>query len=388
MAEPLPVIEHQVIPENLKTNGYVEFDQVDFVLTFSGRAIDLGSIRLEGEFEALYDGNFLSSGLNNNGVINEKDICLDPLVGAHSVCEQWSTTLQGSAAGSAAGQIENITEYPRYVKMSTAAASGVDDMNNASHVCEMKAPYREMTNSLLQGVVPVTQPTSPIRINPDFSIRPSICLNAGQGSVPYSRTGDIRLTVTLARNAAVFNGIDVDANVSYKLRDLRVTFRSSPEEMGSKEPVAMKTKLHIKQSIQSSFANVQTKVPAEVMAVSCSFQPQGEENTFKNNNLQLSKLPDLIKTNFNFNDATNQLVSYEIKNNVELVGRFIDSFMDTGRNSLSTQKLANNHGFGIGIDLGQVVNLVQSKFGIQLTSSIDSTIPFIIYMYFHSFVEV
>ena len=118
----------------------------------------------------------------------------------------------------------------------------------------------------------------------------------------------------------------------------------------------MKTKLHIKQSIQSQFANVQTKVPGEIMAVSCSFQPQQEENTFKNNNLQLSKVPSLSKTNFIFNDATNSLVSYEIKNNIELVGRFIDSFMDTGRNSLSTQKLANNNGFGLGLDLGQVID--------------------------------
>jgi len=382
MAEPLPVIEHQVIPENLKLSGYTEFDQVDFLLTFDGRAMDLGSLRLEGEFEALYGGNKLNSTIvQDGGAINTKDICIDPLVGAHAVCEQWSTQVGGR-------QVENLTEYPRYVKMSTAATSGVDDMNNGSHVCELKAPYREMTNSILQGVVPAAQPTNPIRLNPDFSIRPQICLNSGQGSVPYSRTGDIRLTLTLARNSAVFNGVGVNSNVSYVLRDLRVTFRSSPESAGSSGPVTMKTKLHIKQSIQSQFANVQTKVPGEIMAVSCSFQPQQEENTFKNNNLQLSKVPSLSKTNFIFNDATNSLVSYEIKNNIELVGRFIDSFMDTGRNSLSTQKLANNNGFGLGLDLGQIIDGSQSKFSIQLTSGIDASVPFIIYMYFHSFVEV
>ena len=124
------------------------------------------------------------------------------------------------------------------------------------------------------------------------------------------------------------------------------------------------------------------------MAVSCSFQPQEEENTFKNNNLQLSKVPNLQQTQFLFNDSTNTLISYLIKTNQEVTQRFIDSFMDTGRNSLSTQKLANNNGFGLGLDLGQIVDLSNQKFSIQLTSGIESSVPFIIYMYFHSFVEL
>ncbi len=383
MSEPLPIVMHQVIPENLKTEGYNEFDQIDFLLTFEGRAIDLGSVRLEGEFEAKYGAEFLNStNVVDGSAINLKDIKIDPLVGAHSICESWTTAIGGGSGAI----LENLTEYPRYVKMSTASTSGADDMNNASHVVEMKAPLEAATTTLLQGIVPVTQPTNPLRFNPDFSIKPMIALNAGKGAIPYERTGAIRLTLTLARNQAVFFGLDSNANVTYLLRDLRLRFKSVP--MGDKEPVMMRTKVQLKQSIQSSFANVQSKVPAECLAVSASFQPQVEENTGQNNNLQLAKVPNLTKTNFIFNDATNTLVSYEIKNNSEITGRFIDSFMDTGRNSLSTQKLANNNGFGVGLAFGQVVPLQNQKFSIQLTSDISSAVPYLIYLYFHSFVQV
>ena len=385
MAEPQAVVYHEVLPENLKNEGYSEFDQLDFLATFQDRAIELGSIRLEGELEVQYNGQFLNS-ITDNGSgtpINELDIKLDPLVGAHAFCESWTT-----AVGAGQQIAENLTEYPRYVKMASAATSGIDDMNNASHVCELKAPLAAMTNGVLQGVVPETQPTAPIRLNPDFSIRPMFAMNSGRGAIPYGRTGDVRFTLTCARVAAALYGTGVDANVTYKLKDLRITFRSVPEAMGESSPVTMKTKLNIKQSIQSSFANVQSKIPAQVMAVSCSFQNQQEENTYKNNNLQLSKVPNLQQTQFLFNDSTNTLVSYLIKTNQEVIQRYIDSFMDTGRNTLSTQKLVNNDGFGLGLDMGQILDLSNQKFSIQLTSGIESSTPMVIYMYFHSFVEV
>jgi len=384
MAEPQAVVYHEVLPENLKSGGYTEYDQLDFVCTFKDRAIELGSIRLEGELEVQYNGEFLNATTDIGGTpLNELDIKIDPLVGAHALCESWTT-----AVGAGQQIAENLTEYPRYVKMATAATSGIDDMNNASHVCELKAPLAAMTNGLLQGIVPETQPTNALRQNPDFSIRPMFALNSGRGALPYARSSDIRITLTCARVAAAFYGTGVDNNLTYKMKDLRITFRSVPMEMGDSSPITMKTKMNIKQSIQSSFANVQSKVPGEVMAVSCSFQPQEEENTFKNNNLQLSKVPNLQQTQFLFNDSTNTLISYLIKTNQEVTQRFIDSFMDTGRNALSTQKLANNNGFGLGLDLGQIVDLSNQKFSIQLTSGIESSVPFVIYMYFHSFVEL
>jgi hypothetical protein len=393
MSQEQQVIYHEVIPENNKPGGFGEFDQVDFLASFEGRAIELGSIRLEGELEVKYGGNFLNSTTSlDGGPINEKQINLDPLVGAHALCESWTTTLgaTGGAGGGSGKVIENLTEYSRYCKMAASGTTGIDDMMNSSHVCELKAPIANMTNAVLQGVVPKRQPSlGDIRHNPDFSIKPLFAMNSGSGAVPSQRTGDIRFTLTLARVVAAFYGTGMNSSqVSYNIKDLKMTFKSMPMDKAESAPVPLKTKLNIKQSIQSNFANVQAKVPGKVMAVSCSFQPQAEENTAKNNNQQLSKVPNLSETQFLWNDSTNQLISYVIKNNQEVILRYIDSFLDTGRNTMSPAKLANNNGFGVGLDLGGIYDLSQSKFSLQLRSEISSSVPFLIYMYFHSFVEV
>lgn len=370
-----------VLPENNK-DSFTEFDNVDFVLSHEGRALNLGSVRLQGVIEIKYQGNALSSTTVVDGTaVNVKDIKLDGMVGAHSFCESWTCEMNGQI-------VENVTSYPRYVKMAMTATNGVDDMNNASQVCELKAPYDPMTNMILQGEIAGEGATNPTILLPDFSIRPSICVNSGRGVLAYSKSGDIRLTVTLARVLAALYGLDVNNQVTYGLRDLRVVYTTSGEPQSS-EPVTLRTKLNIKQSIQSSFSNVQTKVPAVCSAMSSSFQVQANENLGIYNNMELNAVPNLTQTQFLFNDSTNTLVTYLIKNNVEVIGRYIDSFVDTGRNALSPVKLADNNGFGVGLNFGgEPIDLSNQKFSVQLSSAISSAEPMIIYMYFHSTISL
>lgn len=379
------VVFHEVIPNNLKTQ-YTEFDVVDFSLSHPNRKLNIGSVRIEGELEVKYNGEFLNSDSVVDGThINGKQIYLDHLVGAHSLAEQITCSINASGSKQI---IENLSEYPRYVKMASAATQGRNDMLNSNNVCELKSVDPGLTNALLQGITPPTDPTSGTqRVDPDFSIRPLIALNSGSGSLGYNKTGDIELTVTLARNFAVLYGNDMNSKVTYAIKDLRVRYTTSPMD-NNNDPVVLKTKLNIKQSIQSSFSNVQTRVPAVCNAVTASFQIQANENTAVNNNLELNKVPSLAQTQFLFNDSTNTLVSYILKNNSEVIDKAIDSMMDTGRNSLSTQTLAENNGFLLGLDFDMMLNLAQSKFSVQLQSGISSLVPMVIYMYFHSFVEL
>ena len=363
------VMYHRVIPENLKTS-YVEFDQVDFLLGFENRKMVVGSLRLEGELVVKQA---------NADITASADVTIDHLVGAHSFCETWTTSIRGGNI------IENLTEYPRYVKMAMTATAGRSDMNNANHVCELKAPTGKIVNQILQGVSPKVS-SGGQKLNPDFSIRPLIAVNSGSGTISHKKSGDVRISVQLVRNNGAIFGNDASAP-SYELQNLRMTFKSVPED-NSDKPVVLKTKLNIKQSIQSSFSNIQTKVPAVATAVSVSFQEQALENTARNNNLRLDKIPNLKTTQFLFNDATNTLITYQIKNQVEVLQRYIDSFMDTGRNFLSLQNVINNNAFGIGLDLGGAIDLSNQKFSLQVDSELSSANPLIAYMYFHSFIEL
>lgn len=372
------LIYHEVIPNNLQSQ-YSENENVDFDISLPNRKINIGSIRVEGEIEVTDGGLFLNAAANAT-----KDIKMDGLVGCHSLFEQITTSISVPQKNI----IENITEYPRYVKMAMAATSSRDDMLNSNNMCELKNSFDAFTNCVLQGVVP-PQPfaVNPIRLNPDFSVRPLFCMNSGTGQASYRQVGDVQISLTIARRNAVLYGNDVGANTSYVIRDLKLRFTSSPDD-GTDESIVLKTKLNLKQSIQSSFANVQTRVPAVCNAVTVSFQPQIQENTPAYNNYQLHEVPNLTQTQFLFNDSTNTLVSYLIRAVSEVQDRAIDSMKDTGSNSLSLQNLVNNNGFLVGLDFGEMIDLSSSKFSLQLTSAINSAIPLICYMYFHSFVEL
>ena len=386
------ILYHEVIPNNLRTDGNTEFDLVDFELSFPNRKLNLGSVRISGELEVKYGDEFLNSVVqldpnSAGGEVNKKDIKMDAMIGSHALFEGITTTVTGSKSGKAV--IENLNEYGRWAKMSSSATSGRNDQLNSNNVCELKTTLDRYTNNLLQGVIPNTQPTTGAdqRLNPDFSCRPLFALNGGSGSLSYEKSGDIQVAVTLARVFAVLYGNDVNSKVTYRIRDMKLHFTSSPED-GSDDTVVMKTKQVIKQSIQSSFANIQTRVPAVCSAVTASFQPQGQENKSVYNNFALHEVPNLQKTQFLFNSSTNTLISYLIRSVSEVQDRAIDSMMDTGRNFLSTQNLQNNNGFLAGVDFGSLIDLSSSKFSLQLTSGVSSTVPLIAYMYFHSFVEL
>jgi len=379
---------HSVIPQNNKSS-FGEYDNVDFELTFEGRSMVTNSVRLTGDLSVTHNGQGLGSASNK-----AKDIKLDRLVGAHAFLESVTTSF---FSGGASNLIENLTEYSRFVKMKNSGRKGVNEMNNGSNVCELLAPVDDMTNLILKGTTPPDNDDGAggekvSALPPDFSIKPEICLNNASGAphLPYSKTGAVRITVNLARVFACVYGLDVDSTTSYSISNFKCSFSSVPEDKAMmSETVVMRSTINLKQSIESGFANIGVKVPAVCDRMSASFQLQSAENTAKNNNTQLEKVPNLTELQFLFNDSTNSLVSFLLRDYEEVVSRYIDSFYDTGKNALTVNQLANNDGFGCGLDFDDFVDLRNQKFSLQLSSGISTQAQnLIIYMYFHSVISV
>jgi hypothetical protein len=129
MSEPA-FLYHEILPENNKAS-YGAHENVDFNLTFQGRAMNLGSVRIEGELEVKYAGRFLNSDDNvGGGVIRDKSIYLNPAVGASSCFESITTSVQGVV-------IETAMDYNRWVNLATRATSEQGDFGNQSdQTCE------------------------------------------------------------------------------------------------------------------------------------------------------------------------------------------------------------------------------------------------------------
>lgn len=358
---------HTVYPENTKSS-YGEFDTVDFVVTFENRALVANSMRLESDL------NVYSTGTTKLAATDQ--IYVDPKIGAHSFVSAIQTEFQSR------GMVENLQEYPRYVKMVGDTTMTVQDTMNSENTCELRAPSEKVMLSVLRG--PCLNTRATVDDN-DFSIKPRFCLNSMSANLNYTKSGAIRVSVRLGRNAAALYGAGVTADSSYSLKNLRLCFSSAPPVGSGK--VMLRTKLNIKQAINTAFANVATKVPAVCNAVSCSFQRQDQENTNESNNTQTQVLPNVSEVQFLFNDSQSEYITYQIRDREELLLRYIQSFADVGRNSVNLSKLKANESFGIGLPFRDLIDLSNQKFNVQIVSEVGIN-PFIMYMYFHSMVEV
>ena len=365
---------HSVLPENAKSGGYGEYDTVDFVVTFENRNLVNSSIRVEADLDVY------STGTTKIAVTDK--IYFDSKTGAHCFLSSVTTELQTKSV------VENIQEYPRYVKMNQEATLSSNDVFNSQSTSELKTAGKKITNSLLMGIIDSSNQIDPADSKSvDFSIKPVFCLNKMSSDLPYSKTGAIRISLKLNRNFSVLYGADVVAGSNYVLNNLRLSFMSVPETQ-LKAPVQLRTLLNIKQTVSSGLANISSKIPAVCNAVSCSFQRQSRENTMYFNNFETEKLPNVQQLQFLFNDSQSQYITYQIDDQQELLERYLNSFSSDGNNSLSLVDLRADKGWGIGLSFSEFIDLSQQKFNIQLTSGVESTNQYIMYMYFHSLLTV
>ena len=372
----MSVIYSSVIPENNKSS-YSEYDTIDFVMTFENQSLQLGSVRLEGDLNVTQNDTPLNSPANQ-----DLQIRYDHMTGVHGIVESIQTEMRGEI-------VENLTEYPRLVKQYAVARNSHADMFNSSRVCELRAPSDVLTTEILRGEEPPTQITPPIRNSPDFSCKLDFVLNSSTDKLPYSRSGAIRVSVNLARINSFLYGLDVDGNTKYTVSDLRLVFRSTPDE-DNKDPITLRRRINIKQSIQSSLANIQVKVPStQVEAFSSSFQVQTEENTARYNNLNLEPIPNLKQLSFLFNDQSNANITYLLKTNTEVIDKYVEAMGETGRNNLQVANMNNHHAYGVGLRMsGGTIDLTNQKFSVQIDSGISNSKPLVYYMYFHTLLEV
>jgi len=383
------VLYHSVEPQNLKEK-YQQYENIDFVLSFEGRSLELGSVRIEGEWEVTTDANqVLPFGSRRDD--NTDDIILyDRFVGAHSLIESLSVSMSGS-------QIDHVQDYARFIKMKTTATKSQTDMFNAENACEMKVPSYELAREQLMGEVVAANPGNndagvslydPMRNNPDFSIKPVCVLNNASGALPYRKSGDIHLTINLARVGAALFGFDVDNDVNYSVKNLRVFFRSAADAGPQfDQPILATRVLSVKQNFDTTNASLQVRVPAVCNGVSVSALETDKVNSLTANVLDLDKIESVTQVEYLFNDATNQLITYRLRSQPEWIERYLDSFKDgENKNAATFSNIASNNAWGLGLNFGGAIDLSNQNFALQINR--EDTTPYTMYFYFHSFVTL
>jgi len=378
-----------VQPDNNRTN-YRALDVVNFTLNNQGRSLVLGSVKLEGTLRV--------NKVANTQAVTPDDIRFNMNAGIGSF-------IDGLMVQSAQnGTLENIQfDYPRYLNMVANASKDANDSFSSKDVCELKAPYDNITSEYCYGV---NSKTSTVVNTPiDFSHKLKVCLNRQvQGdNLPFSRSGFMKISVSLARDQSALYGTyrntanDNIATSNYVLSDLRIVYQTVPDT-GQNTPLVMRRLVPIKSTLESDFSNVASSVPAKCDAVSISYQFQNRENTNVNaageaqvwDNNQLNKIPNWESIQFIFNNSNSEYVSYIIDNQQEALKRAIESMKDTGHNQVSLASMDTEQHLIHGLSFGEMIDLSNQRFNIQLSApnGISANNPMVIYAFFHSLISL
>ena len=285
------LIYHRAEVENAKLNGYSEFDNLDFYLNAEGRALQMNSVRIEGELRVLKE--------NTKRVTVTDEVYIDSSVGANCLFETITCEFQNS------GMIEHQNEYPRYYKMSEIGSKDRNDYHNGDDLCELKSPTQRGSTMNICGTIASnssadagTDGIGGDNLDNDFSVKPKFCLNKMSNDMSFSKSGYIKVSVTLAKVVSVLFGKDVDNQNTYQLRNVRVCYNSIPDVSTN---LQMRTIINLKSSVNSTLSNNQFKVNGVCDGVSCCFLEQIKENTLKENNNDMDVLSGINEIQWLFN---------------------------------------------------------------------------------------
>jgi len=377
---------HTITPENEPdpAQGFQEFAMAEFVCNFPQRKIMSGSIRLSGNVTITDTLTAHNKAISNTYI--------DPLVGAHALFDQATTSFDNL------GQIESVLEYARFVKGIEQAKTSKTDLFKGSNVCELKAPNTNWSKAVIKGVnsaqtFDATTKIPDISDNASFSIKPLICLNVasgGDGSISFRKSGSIRLTFRVNRAVGCVYGPSVSlatdaTTASISITNLKIHFCSIADD-GADYPLTMSNTINIKSTVQSTFSNISCAVPAICRGVTGTLIEQSRENAGGNNNpLACDNIPGFQTLEFLYNNTINNaLVSYQITDYAEVLERYVKSVSGSDHNNASMFEVKHNDGMGIGLDFdGQLMDLRSQRFNVQLTSSISSSSPFTLNLFFH-----
>lgn len=379
----------QVQPDNNRST-YKPLDVVNFTINNQGRSLVLGSVKLEGKLSVYSTGT--------TPAVTPQDIRFNENAGVGSFID--GVSVQTAQAG----QLENISfDYARYINMVAVASKDVNDSMSSKDICDLKAPTSELTSEYCYGEL--TKSTTP-ETNPiDFSHKLKICLNrqVTGDQIPFSKSGFMKVSLTLARNSQAFYGtyrtsaVNNMSTVNYEMTDLVISYQTVPDA-GDAPPAVMRTIVPIKSTLESDFSNVASSVPAKCDSVSISYQFQKRENKLVDingssqvwDNSALNKIPNWKSIQYIFNNSNSEYVSYIIDSEQEALKRAIESLADTGHTQVALDNMDDNQHLIHGLSFGEMVDLSNQKFNVQIEApdGITSGNAMVIYLYFHSMINV
>jgi len=406
----MSILYHHVLPENNAPNGFVENNQISFLLNGEGRKLEKNSIRLDFELEAYQNFSTIGAATNvrvqlgNDGVNDSSKIGINNKIGLHSVIADIATSTQS------AGLLESLVDYPRMVNVlasgqmseesyydQRAQAEGRNSTKDAGrYVLQMVAPNAVLRAGAAQANVQgdayapfgqttdtSTNPeTAPAGYditpggsgnkcsNPTFSLKVLNCFNRCSGDgYSFAKNGYIRMEITLQRTIQAFEGVDNNGNCGYVIKNPRLRYITTPDD-GKQGPIMMNTAITLKESVNSQQANINARVPLQrCSGVVMSYINQAREVDAVADSTALEQFPQLDRIEYLFQDNNMNYQTYPVEDKDSMIKLGVSALMENGLHQCDFNRIKANDGVIHGLNFQQFLDLTRQKFSVQLNSS-------------------
>lgn len=352
-----------------------------FNISIAGKAILPGTVRISGKCA------ISTTAVGVTPVAAGQDIGFDSAVGYHGIFSKIQVVSR------VAGVMDNPIFYPRNVATIVKGKANKNTLGiNSSDTMQGRMPNKTLVNGLVQGIGNAGQAADAFI---PFSIAPYISLNAMDGPICGTRTGDqIAIIFSMASNQQFITGSDVTANCRFIVTDLKCEWEAVDEtpEMQSK-PVTYQTWSSDRVVMNSNITSLNSVVPAGfVDSVIISFIQQSKEYTLGENFVSCAPPPGIPKyvppggqkglltdygieqIIFKVNDSDTVLASFVQDQREEIYFNYLRA-IDEEPESFNTdwENCFRPDGYGCGIPFGGYLNLLTQRFGLQMFSQCNST---------------
>jgi hypothetical protein len=333
---------------------YLPNDTIDFLFDIGvGNEFVGNSFRLEGELVVT----------NDDDPITNVGILYDSKAGAHSFVQQIVTQLNDRT-------IENINYYGRYAAMKSQSLDApINKMAVSNNATELKMLNDEMTIAIESLAAAGT--------GRSFSVKPYFCLNALNGNLAYAKSGQVKVSLTLASVAqCLFGGDATLADTSYYLQNLNMACRVVPQSKASASPTCAVVAC-VRQNIQSNNTTLSIIVPIATTSFSATFRNAILESTFTANYLELDTLPETTRVEMTFADSLSNLIEFPLETQEEITLNYLASMGSMGKHSMTLEQEVQ----GIGLAYNEI--LQNTKLGVNIICGADNVAnPYVAYFYF------
>lgn len=335
-------------------------------------------------FSSFYITGSLSVTQNGNPIGTE-DIKYNPHTGIHGFWRQINTRV-------GQGFIENLNNYGHIVgQMSESSQFYQDEFSEVDKNMELRVGEENYTTQILRGQTAGDSAVS-------FAFKPVMALNFSydaQGNplnLSFGNLGILGLRTRLADVVhALYGGDASGAATTFALSDLQLWYRVVPAGPVPKATV-FKIFNDIPVVINSNNFNIDVRMPGLTQTFSSTYISSADLSSYTRDVYRTSVLPDVTRVTFAYNGNDNVKIAFPLETKEEIQYNYRLSLGNAPLNSLLLSRTdapdSVNSGFGIGLNFGQLRNLVQSTFSINILSSVQNVAPYTGFFFFRAMVTV